>query len=257
MRTDYVCRYFDVSLRTIQRTISRFPNDFPEIVAALRLFHQIKMQQEDHERSMVVSHDIIFDRQPRLMKRLEKTRLILEIGHLKSKLKKTKLRLSNLEAKWRQNKFRIEEPSEASDLPGDHEEQSCVLQELVKLNQVHPQGRRYSQRLFRFVYCLLTYSPRCYKYWSRVWPRSWTGSWSWSSTRTWWMAWTGRWRHRVNTRENQWALHYLQQLFHLRLDAAEQQYAMHYFAFKAQYEWSCEHVHNQNPRWAHCCMWFV
>ena len=165
IRTDDVCQYFDVSLRTI----SRFPNDFPEIVAALRLFPQIKMQQEDHERSMVISHDIIFDRQPRLMKRLEKARLILEIGHLKRKLKKTKLRLSSLEAKWRQSKFTIEEPSEASEFLADREEQSCVLQELVNLNQVHPQGRRYSQRLFCFVYCLLTYSPDVTSTYIRSW----------------------------------------------------------------------------------------
>lgn len=172
-------KYFSVDKRQVNRVISGFKDKFPEVNRAFEIFNSITkswanssneedVQNDESCEPVRIESETCADRCRR--HNVEKRVQASVLKSVKAKLKAANIQVIRLKA-------RIEALKEGSSCdeieppPVDSNEgNNSILEELFRLSEKNPRGRRYSERLLCSSYCLMTYSPRAYNYLRKILP---------------------------------------------------------------------------------------
>ena len=165
--------HFLVSERQIQRVMAAFPHKYKEIDQAIQKFnhfHELDqaVRQASQDCNLEISDAQVFAADCcQDHDNLVKGRAVVMINRLKDQIRRCKLHLARLKSIRDKEKNQMLPDDYYEALESEHAQpqvEHTILKELVELAPIAPKGRRYSDRLMRFAYCLVTYSPCAYKF---------------------------------------------------------------------------------------------
>ena len=172
IRKKTLSKHFDVSVRQIERIDASFPVKFKTINEALCAYNKLLDLEMQSLAEVEVSHLEISDPHSAAADSREQctnhvqARTVVMINQLKRQIRIDKLHLARLKAI--RDRERAEQQGHCDSHPEvstePSEDDSNILEEIQHLATITPKARRYSDRLMRFAYCLMTYSPVAYKF---------------------------------------------------------------------------------------------
>ena len=163
-----IADYFEISKRYVNLIIAQEKSE--AIEQSLRYYNEIKMRQtQPNSQEMEIAQEDGTESVRTPENRLERARLCSQIAALKKKTKTLKLQVDKLTSITKA-KTNLMEPLECQMEPLECQ---CgvespngmpIVEEMARLLPQNKYARRYSDRMFRFSYTMMTLSPRSYTF---------------------------------------------------------------------------------------------
>ena len=174
MSASQLTEFFPVTKRRINQIISAFPDNFPGVWCAVEKCNEIlerlpeECEEEDLEEDASLENLQFLEISPAIANdffdsggpNVENGLRTIKMNQMKRQLRRAKIRASRLEGIIRKSR---EFHEQFEELPS-YDSRPTILDEFMELNAKNPQGRRYSEQVYRFAYNLMSYSERAYRY---------------------------------------------------------------------------------------------
>lgn len=174
MSASQLTEFFPVTKRRINQIISAFPDNFPGVWCAVEKCNEIlerlpeECEEEDLEEDASLENLQFLEISPAIANdffdsggpNVENGLRTIKMNQIKRRLRRAKIRASRLEGIIRKSR---EFHEQFEELPS-YDSRPTILDEFMELNAKNPQGRRYSEQVYRFAYNLMSYSERAYRY---------------------------------------------------------------------------------------------
>ena len=172
--------FFPIKKRRINQIITEFPDNFPELKWAVQVHNEVtnawceadvRAEPQTEPRGLDMSPSTSIDvTQWNRKETARHGQQAALVKRLKQELKNMKIRTARLEetiATYRERQCQEEVPDNGAE---ERDLDPTIIDELQELMGRKPQGCRYSERVYRFAFCLMSLSDRAYRYTRKILP---------------------------------------------------------------------------------------